>query len=227
MITPSRQMASLRKRQAGGVTIIVALVLVTVMGAGVFGLARSSLRELAISGSVSQGVKADKAADSGMDWFITWAHPDNIAANAGNATAEGALATTLTSLKRTDWTDSSYYPTGVTLAYNTWDRAVTINSDGVAGGTSGMVFDTGGPAVSQNSSGGNTLIQRFDLELRFLGQRNTSGSGDASGGTDPKAKGSMDLLWQVTSHGRATVAGTGIAFYQTREAIGVQSLSQD
>jgi hypothetical protein len=229
MIRSSRQTDAFRRPEAGGVTIILALVLVTVMGAAVFGLSRSSLRELAISGSVSQGVKAEKAADSGMDWFITWSHPDNIAANAGLGTAQGTLATTLTSLKRTDWTNSSYYPTGVTmnLGLKPWDRAVTINSDYVVGGTSDMVFNTSGAVVSQNSAGGNALVQRFDLELRFLGQRNTSGSGDPSGGTDPKAKGTMDLLWQVTSHGRATVSGTGVFFHQAREGIGVQSLSQD
>lgn len=215
-----------RRSETGGVTIIVALVLVSVMGAAVFGLSRSSLRELAISGSVAQGTKADKAADSGMDWFMTWAHPDNVSAFAGVAGAEGALAQSLIWIKRTDWLNYSYASLGANRSgLADWDRAVKLSSDSIAGH---MVFDTSQTAVvGQNTGTGNAIVQKFDIELRFLGQRSTGGAGDPSGGTDPKAKGTMDLLWQVTSSGRADVTGANISFVQRREAIGVQSLSQD
>ena len=216
--------AASRPAEAGGVTAILALVLVVVMGAAAFGLSRDSLRELAISGSVSQGAKAENAADSGMDWFITWAHPDNVTAFTGAAGAEGALAQSLQWLKRTDWASYSYGSLGATLSSRAWDRAVTLNADAIAGN---LVFDTTGAVVQQSAARGNAVVQKFDLELRFLGQRSTGGIGDPSGGTDPKAKGTMDLLWQVTSHGRAEVTGTGITFVQRREAIGVQSLSQN
>lgn len=213
-----------RRSEAGGITTLLALVLVVVMGAAAFGLSRDSLRELAIAGSVSQGAKAENAADSGMDWFITWAHPDNVTAFTGAAGAEGALAQSLLWLKRTDWASYSYGSLGATLASSSWDRAVTLNADAIAGN---MVFDTTGAVVQQSAAKGNAIVQKFDLELRFLGQRSTGGTGDPSGGTDPKAKGTMDLLWQVTSSGRAEVSGTGVTFVQRREAIGVQSLSQN
>ena len=213
-----------RRTEAGGITIIVALVLVMVMGSALFGLSRDSLRELAISGSVSQGTKAENAADSGLDWFITWAHPDNVSAYAGVAGAEGALGQSLIWLKRTDWASQSYSSLGGTKSANAWDRSVFLNGDTVTGS---MVFNTTGTPVRQNASSGNAVVQKFDLDLRFLGQRSTGGSGDPSGGTDPKAKGTMDLLWQITSNGRADVTSANISFVQRREAIGVQSLSQN
>jgi hypothetical protein len=218
-----------RSSEAGGITILVALVLITVMGAAALGLSRSSIRELAITGTLVHGTKADKAADAGLDWFITWSHPDNVLANEGGGSAQGTVAQTIVYLKRTDWSAYSY-PTGVTVdAVNRpWDRAALVTSDVASAATNDMVFDiTDAARVKQHSGTGNAIVQKFDLELRFLGERGGGGAGDPSGGTDPKAKGSMDLLWQVTSRGSANIPSAGIAFAQQREALGIQSRSQD
>jgi len=203
------------------------LTLVLVMGAAAFGLSRSSLREMGIAGTVVQGTKADKAADAGLDWFITWSHPENVIVNQGTTTAQGILAQTLVLLKRTDW--STYtYPDGVTVnaATRPWDRAATITSP-LDDSTNDMVFDTTGSAVRQSSASGNAVVQKFDLEIRFLGEQGGGGAGDPSGGTDPSAKASQDLLWQVTSRGSANIPEAGISFMQTREVLGIQSRSQD
>lgn len=215
--------------EVGGITIIVALVLISVMGAAAVGLSRSSIRELAITGTLVQGTKADKAADAGLDWFVTWSHPDNVQANESTATAQGTLAQTIVGLKRREWWAYSY-PSGVTVdvANRPWDHAAVITSDVAAGATSDMVFDISDSSLVRQSSGaGNAIIQKFDLELRFLGERAVSGPGDPSGGTDPKAKGTMDLLWQVVSRGSANIPSAGISFTQSREALGIQSRSQD
>ena len=216
-----------RRRQQGGATIIVALILTTVMGAAAFGLARSSMRELSITGSLVQGTKADKAADAGLDWFITWSHPDNVLANEGGNNGQGLLASTLVGLKRTDFLSYSY-PSEVSLdTTRTWDRCATITSPVTGGATNDMVFDTTGALVKQNASGGNPVIQKFDLVIRFLGEHGGGSAGDPSGGTDTRAAGTKDLLWQVTSRGSANIPGSGISFMQSREAVGLQSRAQD
>ena len=218
-----------RERQRGGVAILVALVLTLVMGAAALGLARNSLRELGITGTLVQGTKADKAADAGLDWFLTWSHPDNVKTNAGTtATAQGVLAATLVGLKTQDFAAFSY-PADVTVdsATRPWDRAATITSPVSDAATNDMVFDTTGAQVKQARSGGNAVVQKFDLVIRYLGAHGGGGVGDPSGGTDPRAAGTTDLLWQITSRGSANIPSAGLAFTQNREIVGLQSRSQD
>ena len=217
-----------RGTQRGGIAILVALVLTLVMGAAALGLARSSIRELGITGTLVQGTKADKAADAGLDWFLTWSHPDNVAANeAATATAQGILAATLVGLRTQDFAAYAY-PPGVSLeASRPWDRAATITSPLPDAATNDMVFDATGAAVRQSRTAGNAVVQKFDLVLRYLGAHGGTGAGNPSGGTDPRAAGTTDLLWQVTSRGSANLPAAGHAFTQNREILGLQSRSQD
>ena len=62
-----------RHRQAGGITIIVALILVAMATVTAVGLSRTALRESLITGNESTGRKAFEMADSGLDYTITWA----------------------------------------------------------------------------------------------------------------------------------------------------------
>ncbi|MDP2877513.1 MAG: hypothetical protein Q8O00_15100, partial [Holophaga sp.] len=143
--------------------------------------------------------------------------------------AQGILAKTIVGLRSLDYTNASLYPSGVTVDFTTrpWDHAATITSPIAAGDTNDMVFDATGSVVRQTVASGNAVVQKFDLVLRFLGERGGGGAGDPTGGTNPKAKGTLDLLWQVTSRGSANIPSSGISFTQSREALGIQSRSQD
>ena len=64
-------------RERGGITILVALILLGMMTLGAFAMAKNSLREVAVTGNTWQAAKAAEAADAGLDWFVVWTHPAN------------------------------------------------------------------------------------------------------------------------------------------------------
>ena len=179
---------SLRDSQQGGLTIIMALVLVGVMGAASFSLSRNAIRELSMGGTIIQGGKAGAAADAGLDWVIIWAQGG---VNQGEYTA--ALPTSgelklLTDMK-------------ATLASTTGYPATTI----LGGSDAAMKLDNGGTALSK---------QDFDIETRYLGKlpasRTPGGSSDnsaASGDTTGGGGNSTDHIWRMVATGRATPTG--------------------
>lgn len=226
----SPQPPTIRPGERGGIPIILALILLSIMSAGALSMASSSIRELSITGSVSQGAKAAEAADAGLDWFIVWAHPFNAEPKLGGTGAAGLLSSALNGLKTTDFQAYSY-PSGVTFIGNESDRSVRITSSEADYATNGMVFDNTAALMSQNQASGNRVIQKFDLVVRFLGFQPvalTGGGGQAAGGTNPNALSSQDLLWHISSTGVASVdtGGGYIPFRQRRDMIGIQSLSQ-
>ena len=80
--------------QAGGVTILVSLLLLVLLTTAAVAMARNSLREIATSGFGRQGAMARNVADSGLEWSILWLDPDN-----GATTTTGSSAAKLTALK--------------------------------------------------------------------------------------------------------------------------------
>ena len=64
--------ASRADGEQGGVVIIAALMLLMLLALATFGLSRTVLREVGISGNTFQGGRADAAADAGLDWFMAW-----------------------------------------------------------------------------------------------------------------------------------------------------------
>jgi hypothetical protein len=182
-MTPD-SLSSFRAQQQGGLTIVMALVLVGVLGAATFSLSRNAIRELSMAGTIIQGNKAAAAADAGLDWVIIW--------------GQGAV-------KLSDFTAASpgtkeLYLLGSmknTIASSTGYPAVTIAS----ANDPAMRLDQGGTARTQ---------QDFDIEYRFLGTlpagRTGGGSSDnsgASGGT--KVGGATgDYFWRFLATGHAT-----------------------
>ncbi len=227
-----------RARERGGMTIIVALVLIVLMGLAAFGMSRNSLRELATTGSVLQGSKASGAADAGLDWFVTWAHPDNVALARLNSGALGnyTLAKALTDIKTPDWYTalSNDGLLASTSSSRLWDMAAAINSNETQMANSDMVFDNNsqGTVLQAKNSGGNPVVQSFNLQVRFLGFQPvflTGGGGNAAGGTNQAANSTQDTAWQVISTGTAAIpigGGNYIRYQQRREMIGTQSLAQ-
>jgi len=220
----------------GGMTIIMALVLLVVMSLAAFSLSRNSIRELATTGHIIQGDKAAEAGDAGLDWFIVWSHPDNMVSAFANSSALGniKLAKAMNDLKSPNWYTALSNDGLLANSSKTWDMAALISSDESQIASNDMVFDnTNQAAVLQaKNSAGSPVVQRFDLQVRFLGlQTNVlnSGSGGASGGTNQAAQGTQDTLWQVISTGYAAVpigSGNYLRYQQRRELIGSQALAQ-
>lgn len=172
------------ERQRGGLTIIMALVLVGVMGAATFSLSRNAIRELSTAGAIIQGSKASAAADAGLDWVIIWGQGGVKLSDFTAATPSAQQSNLITKMKE------SISPT---LGYPSF----TLAGSGVA-------------AMSMNV-GAATTDQNFDVEFRFLGNlpsgRQSGGSSDnsgASGGTKGGTGSLGDYVWRVLATGRAT-----------------------
>lgn len=238
MLTPSVSSALSRPREQGGITILVALVLLVVMSLASFSLSRNTIRELATTGHVIQGDKAAEASDAGLDWFMVWSHPDNMTAAVAYPSAVGnlQLAKAMNDLRRPDWYTalSNDGLLASSAASRAWDMAALVTSQETQGATNDMVFDnTDVAAVLQaKNNGGSPVIQRFDLQVRFLGFQPivlTGGGGGASAGTNQSAMATQDTLWQVISTGVAAVPignNNYLRYQQRRELIGSQALSQ-
>lgn len=227
-----------RHSERGGITIIIALVLIVLMSLAAFSLSRNSIREMATAGSVIQGDKASAAADAGLDWFVVWSHPDNVALAITNTSAVGnnLLAKAITDIKKPNWYTAldSDGLLASTASNRSWDMAALVKSQESQMSSNEMVFDNSANATvlqSRNNTG-NPVVQSFDLQVRFLGFQPialTGGGGNASGGTNQNAKGSQDTAWQVISIGNAAVpigGGNYLRYQQRREMIGTQALSQ-
>jgi hypothetical protein len=83
------EQSSLRRRERGGLTILVAFMLLAIMSIAAIQVGSSGLRDLATSGNASTGRKASEAAEAGLDWTLTWMYL--------GATAPTALQTTVAS----------------------------------------------------------------------------------------------------------------------------------
>jgi len=93
MTTPTSR--SLRDPQAGGITIIVTLMLLVLLTVAAMGMSKNALRELAISGTSRQGSMARNVADSGIEWAVYWMTDDNAGSATGTAVKLRDLRTIL------------------------------------------------------------------------------------------------------------------------------------
>lgn len=215
---------SYRRRQRGGMTILLALVLLSIMSVAALGIANTSIRELTTTGTVLQGGKAAEAADAGLDWAIVWSDKANREAVAGSTKSSGFFAEALNAVL----VDSSetIQSEGISRLGDLSDRAVRMASLASAGGTSGMVFNTADSLVAQGSTGGNRVIQKFDLDIRYLGSEGqlsgTTGGGAASADTDTASKSQTEHMVLVSAFGTANVDlgdGTYVSYRQRRDLI--------
>ena len=227
-----------RASERGGITIIIALVLIILMSLAAFSLSRNSIREMATTGSVIQGDKASTASDAGLDWFVVWSHPANVALALTDPGAIGnnTLAKAITDIKQPDW-HTALSNDGLlasTAASRNWDMAALVKSQESQMAANEMVFNNSANAtvLQSTNNNGNPVVQKFDLQIRFLGFQPiflTGGGGNASGGTNQSANGSQDTAWQVISTGNAAVPlgnGNYLRYQQRREMLGTQALSQ-
>lgn len=230
-----------RETEVGGITIIIALVLIVLMSLAAFSLSRNSIRQLASSGSILQGGKATGASDAGLDWFVVWAAADNQQAAYLSSTpsANKSLATAMYDLthyydlsgSEPEWHRhlSSDGLLASTDPARMWDMAASVKSDESQTASSDMVFNNADPKVLQGSNNtGNPVVQRFDLTVRYLGTSSlapgtsTSIIGSAAGGSNAGASAVGDLYFQVTATGYAAVPignGSYLRYQQRREMV--------
>jgi len=84
-------------RERGGITILVALLLLVLLTISAMAMSKNSLREVIISGTSRQGSEVRNIADTGLDWSICWIADSSRAAPPSGSDAE-ALRTLTTSL---------------------------------------------------------------------------------------------------------------------------------
>lgn len=222
--SPLPAIPSRLRRQRGGMTIVMALILLVVLSLAAFSLSRNAIRELTTSGHLIQGDKASQAADAGLDWFMVWSLPANtsLAYSTTSAVGNNMLAKALTDLTALDW-HTRLANDGLLLNTSSsmdWDRAALVASQEGQTTSNQMVFDnTSSTAVYQaKNSGGSPVVQRFDLQIRWLGKDDLALTGTASGSNGS----GTNFLWQVISTGYAAVpmgGGNYLRYQQRRELI--------
>ena len=190
----------LGQAQAGGITIIVALMLLVLLTIAALAMSRNSLREIVTSGFTRQGAMARNAADSGLEWATYWIDLDN-----------------------------SKQATGIPLNFTQVKKALLANSAlaGVAKDiTSSNVlapskYESGGTLPDELKLQNTTdLVQGFTLGLTRMGKLPISMTSQGSGsGAFAPATGALNLqapdLWAIRSD--AQVIQGGITFVHAKE----------
>ena len=80
--------------ETGGITIVVALMLLVLLTIFAMGASRDSLREVMISATTRQEAMVRNTADSGVEWAVYWLAPSN--AETGGASGSPASAQFIT-----------------------------------------------------------------------------------------------------------------------------------
>jgi len=116
---------TLNHSQAGGITIIVALMLLVLLTVAALAMSRNSLREIVTSGFSRQGAMARNVADSGINWSIHWIDLENGKLASGTALqlvqlkagllANDTLSGRAKDINSTDFTAPLDYVSGGTL----------------------------------------------------------------------------------------------------------------
>ena len=167
--------------QAGGISILVALMLLVLLTIATLGMNRNAMRDIVSTGFVRQGAAATSTANSGVEWALYWMATTNSAG--ATASAKAMLATqTMLLVTPTLWGQprdiitGGAYVTGGTLQPDLqWN-----NGTGVQGYTVGVTYmghlapsdtsqsvgSTGyAPATGTNNQGDNFWAIRSDAKV--------------------------------------------------------------
>lgn len=205
-----------RSGEHGGITILLALVLLTMLGAMVFSLGRDSLREIAITGNESLGRKASEAADSGIDWAIMWGQGN------GATTDQTAVRQAIDTLSYAI-ADANLRTTGPDGTANT--QGSGYMSDSGSGILRAYIYPSSTASDLSLTTSGYTqtsvVKQAMELEVRYLGPYPLANTGalTASKVTGGGNTGAQRFFFLVRSTGRANVGNTGQSFIAKRDAI--------
>ena len=197
----NRTARPLRDPQAGGITIIVTLMLLVLLTVAAIGMSKNSLREIAISGTTRQGSMARNIADSGIEWSTFWLYPANAVAASGTAQNLSNLANTL--LLNPSMAGKPYNPN-----------------------TGGLYLSSvlPSPAADTSLPPVNGTTQGFTVALTQMGKLPITGTSQGTGqGSFAPATGSIPLqapdLWAIRSDSQVTtgVAPFAMTFFHSKE----------
>lgn len=206
-----------RRTERGAITILTVLGLLMVLTVFAFGMSRNAIRELGISGTVWQAARASEASETGLDWFLLWASKENWPS--ATAYDRNRLVAALQQLNSSGtWQTSSYLlnPVSTTDTSLNWDRAAILKSAETAVNSDMVSVNSGADFLQAGT--GNTTIQSFDIQFRYLGSPligTMSGASGGSGNTAGQTTGSKGLalnLYQIQTLGKASIP-TGATSY--------------
>lgn len=208
---PTPKMNS-RVREQGGLTILLALIILSAMTVGALALSQNSLREIAITGNETTGRKSFETADAGLDWIITWGNPlVPTQTETARAALRNGMKTVLDAIDRQDLTSTLTGTKDATLD-SAGDGYISPNNGSYRVYISSLDSTLAGseifPSTADYAQTGSIIQPAFDLEVRYLGD-----IPDQNGG------GKKRNLWLVRSIGRSNLTGTGQSFVSQRETI--------
>lgn len=194
-----------RHSEAGGITIVVALMLLVLLTVSAVAMSRNSLREIVTSGFNRQGAMARSTADAGIEWAVYWIFADN-----------GALAGTLPGH------ESAVRFTSLQTALLQDSTLAGVAKD-ITDPTGGTAYTPGGalqPDLTLPSPAGVTA-QGFTVGLTHLGAPTPTGMSVSTtpGGFNPAAGNiptGIPQLWAIRAD--AQVHQGSIVFIQAKEA---------
>ena len=189
--------------EAGGITIIVALMLLVLLTIAAVGMSRNSLREIVTSGFTRQGAMTRNVADSGIEWSIYWIYSENAKA------ATGTMAPKLAALKTAFGLDFGL--AGVAKDVNSSNPSAPSNY--APGGSLDPDFTL--PSPTGVTAQGYTLGMTAMGKLPIVDTSQGSGSGAFAPGSGKKNLNAPDL-WAIRSD--AQVIQGGITFIHAKEA---------
>lgn len=185
--------------QTGGITILVALMMLVLLTLAAIGMSRNSFREIVNSGFSRQGAMARQVADSGLEWSMYWISLANAPNALGPAAELNAEMNTLlqnpglAGVAKDIVSGANYTPGGILQA--------AMELPGVTGTTQGFTLGLtamGQPGVQGMSQG--------------VGQGAYSPAGAGTTATGSPAP----YLWAIRSD--AQVQQGNVTFIHAREA---------
>lgn len=190
--------------QSGGITILVALMLLVLLTIAAVGMSRNSFREVVSSGTSRQGAMVRNTADAGIEWSIYWL-------DLNNAKSASDSALQLQSLK--SWLLLNEPNAGKAYAL---DQALFDPNS--LPSPSSFPDDQKVPNAAGNLQGYSTALTRMGkLPITDMSQGITQGTfAPAQGGINKQAPD----LWAVRSDAQLQV-GTGLlapVFVHSKEA---------
>ncbi len=203
-MNPCRQ-SDQRHSEAGGITIVVALMLLVLLTVAAVAMSRNSLREIVTSGFTRQGAMARNLADSGIEWGIYWIDLDNSTTASSTALKMANLADGLL--------DDELLLSGKPRDISTFVAGTSSASDVYTPGGS-LVADLTLPTPAGVTAGytlGLTRMGKLPVVMTSQG----SGTNAFSPSSGSENKNAPDL-WAI--RGDAQVIQGGITFIHAREA---------
>jgi hypothetical protein len=189
--------ADTRSAQTGGITILVALMMLVLLTLAAVGLSRNSFREVVTSGFSRQGAMARNVADSGLEWCLYWFNPNNLPTATGNAANLVAEKTTV---------DKNPLLAGVS-------KDIISGANYTPGGTLQAGMELPAPTgVTQGYTMGITFMGNPDIAW----QSNGAGQGAYAPAAPTPASAISPAMWAVRAD--AQVIQGGVTFIHGREA---------